>query len=160
VKENAAGCLILVLAFAGALAFGFLVGHVLALITGNEKLPSAAATAVWILSFCVLLQYGSLWARCPRWLRERSTPTSPREARREGKLPTAECRWGFVFAVVGGALSSVAEASSAIVAAVAVVCGLIGVWLGHDFKRRVKKCREQHASQTCAAESSGTEELR
>jgi hypothetical protein len=111
------------------LMLGVMVGVLVVNMTGDRDLAGLVGTAVWLFSWIVMHTYGFAWVFDPA--------VDRLNARGEGKLQTAEIRIGFVWAMIGGGLAAAAKAS----------CAIIGGLLGYDVKRRVRRKREQWASQ-------------
>jgi hypothetical protein len=118
---------------------GFMLTLVLTWVTADGKLSEAIGVGGWLLSFVVLMMYGSLWTKEPKDSFADST-SSPfqqwRDQKAAGKMQTAGLRVGFVFLLIGGGIAHHAGFTPGIVACTCVVMAVLGGFIGHDVKSR------------------------
>ncbi len=149
-------CLLLI----GSVVVGFGIGLgvtvILCAITGNNDLASAIGTGVWLISVLTILAYTSLWFAEPYEIANPSRPSTTiqkwRAQKADNKLQTAELRMGFVFAMIGGGMASIAKGSNLVITIVAICCAGVGGLIGFDVKRRVLRLRKRFGPQNESAD--------
>ena len=140
-------CLLLAGAMIGGLVIGLVVTAILSNITGDFELSSQIGSGIGLISCVLILVYAPLWYTDPEEIANPSKPTSTiqrrRAAKARSKLQTAELRIGFVFAMIGGMTASTANGSNIVITIVTICCAVLGGFVGFDFKRRVRRIRDQ-----------------
>jgi hypothetical protein len=137
-KSLLASVVLLITAFGVAFAVGRLVAFALVAAGAGARTASIVGCTCWLLLSMVLLCYGQILLPSADWLRK-----PKRGSRAEGKFQTIELRMAFVFAMIAGAAASIANLPDLTVWLVAGTLAIVGGVIGHDFKRRVERLRQQ-----------------
>jgi hypothetical protein len=119
------------------LAIGLAVGALVWSITGDDKIGSAVGTGFWLISAFIIHAYTSVWVASLGGFNTDEIARS--KDRFQRKLQTAEIRYAFVFALIGGAMTQSVGAPWYLAVAVGTPLVILGAFVGYDIKRRYKR---------------------
>lgn len=143
-KELLSSAVLILVAITGGAILGIAVRGAMFAVTANLKVSSIVGTIVWMLATPLGICYGQL---LPQFDHSMRSPFPNRRA--EGKLQTAELRFGFMFAILGATGAVMANVAEHVMYLVAIVLAVAGGLIGHDYKRRVFRLRQAYESGAC-----------
>jgi hypothetical protein len=131
------GCAIFLASIVAGLAIGLTVGAIVWSITGDDEIGGGVGTGFCGISTFVIHAYASVWIAASGGF---STDEIARSKDRfQRKLQTAEIRYAFVFALIGGAMAEIVGAPWYLAVAVGAPLVVLGGFIGFDIKRRYKR---------------------